>query len=125
MCSGGRILSHIESFLPSKGCKFLFSGYQVEGTLGWRILNTEHKSISVNRRPLTIRANIEQFSMSSHTDLNGLIEMTKSSKKGKLKQVFINHGSNEAMANLKIELERHLDNVEITIPEYKQICNLK
>ena len=125
MCSGGRILSHIESFLPSKGCKFLFSGYQVENTLGWRIINTEHKSISVNRRPLTIRADIEQFSMSSHADLNQLIELTKSSKRGRLKQIYINHGSNEAMDNFKLELERHLENVEVIIPEYKQEFRLK
>lgn len=125
MCSGGRILSHIDSFLPSKGCKFLFSGFQVEGTLGWRILNTEHKTISVNRRPLTIRAEIEQFSFSSHADLNGLIEVAKSSKRGKLKQVFINHGSEDAMINLKSELEKHLNNVEITIPEYKEEFTLK
>ncbi|MGJ0846615.1 MBL fold metallo-hydrolase RNA specificity domain-containing protein [Tissierella praeacuta] len=125
MCSGGRIISHIESFLPSKGCKFLFSGYQVEGTLGWRILNTEHKTISVNRRPLTIRAEIEQFSFSSHADLNGLVEIAKTSKKGKLKQVFINHGSEEAMINLKSELEKHLENVKVTIPEYKEEFNLK
>ena len=119
MCSGGRILSHIESFLPSKGCKFLFSGHQVEGTLGHRIINTPHKSISVNRRPLTIRADIDQFSFSSHADLNGLIEVAKSSKKGMLKRVFINHGDTDAMENLKTELERHLKNVEVTIPRYK------
>lgn len=125
MCSGGRILSHIESFLPSKGCKFLFSGHQVEGTLGHRIINTPHKSISVNRRPLTIRADVEQFSHSSHADLNGLVELTKTSKKDKLKQVFINHGSADAMVNLKGELERHLKNVKITIPEYKEEFILK
>lgn len=125
MCSGGRILSHIESFLPSKGCKFLFSGHQVNGTLGHRIINTPHKSISVNRRPLTIRADIEQFSLSSHADLNGLIELTKTSKRGKLKQVFINHGDNDAMDNLKIELKKHLHNVEITIPKYKEEFRLK
>lgn len=119
MCTGGRILSHIESFLPSKGCRFLFSGYQVEGTLGHKIINTQCKSISVNRRPLTIRADIDQFSFSSHADLNGLIEVAKSSKKGMLKRIFINHGDEDACDNLKTELERHLKNVEVTIPEYK------
>ena len=125
MCAGGRILAHIESFLPSKGCKFLFSGHQVEGTLGHRIINTPHKSISVNRRPLTIRADIEQFSLSSHADMNSLIEMTKTTKRGKLKQVFINHGDEDAMSNLKAELEKHLSNVEITIPKYKEEYKLK
>ena len=124
MCTGGRIISHIDSFLPSKGCRFIFSGYQVEGTLGHKILNTEHKTISVNRRAITMRADIEQFSLSSHADMNGLIEFAKSSKKGKLKQIFINHGSEDAMTNLKVELERHLENVDVIIPKYMEIHKL-
>ena len=117
MCSGGRVLQHLESFLPSKGCKFLFCGYQAEGTLGNKILNTNHKSIAVNRKQLTIRAEIEKMEMSSHADYNQIVEILKTSKKGKLKKVFLNHGDIDASMNLKKEIERNLVGVDVVIPK--------
>lgn len=125
MCNAGRILNHLESFLPSKGCKILFTGYQAEGTLGRRIVDQNQKSISVNRRQVTIRAEIEQMSFSSHADKNQLVEFIKTSQKGKLKKVFLNHGSLEACNSLQDELQGHLKNVEIITPQCGEEFNLK
>lgn len=125
MCTGGRIISHIESFLPSKGCKFLFSGFQVEGSLGNRIITTPYKTISVNRRPLTIRSEIEMMSFSSHADYNQLVELLKTSRKGKLKKVFLNHGDESACENLKREIEQNLKGIEVIIPEYNTGYKIK
>ena len=124
MCSGGRVLQHLESFLPSKGCKFLFCGYQAEGTLGRKILEGKQKSIAVNRKQLIIRAEIEQMEFSSHADYNQLVELLKTSKKGKLKKVFLNHGDIAASTNLKKEIERNLKGINVTIPKYKDTYKL-
>ena len=125
MCTGGRIISHIESFLPSKGCKFLFSGFQVDGSLGHKIINTTHKTISVNRRPLTIRAEIETMNFSSHADYSQIVSLLKTSRKGKLKKVFLNHGDIDACESLKKEIEKNFKNIEVVIPEYNQSYKIK
>ena len=125
MCTGGRIINHIDSFLPSKGCKFLFSGFQVEGSLGHRIINTPHKTISVNRRPLTIRAEIEMMPFSSHSDYRQTIELIRTARQGKLKQIFLNHGDIEACENLKREIERNLKGIKVIIPEYNNAIKIK
>lgn len=124
MCSGGRILYHLQNFLPKKGCKVLFVGYQAEGTLGEKLLNTKHKSISINRQQVIIRADIEKINMSSHADMNQITEYIKSADKKKLKKVILNHGEPEAMKNLQNELYRHLKNVEIILPKYNEKIRL-
>lgn len=124
MCNAGRILNHLVSFLSSKGCKVLFTGYLAEGTLARKIIETKHKSIAVNRNQVTMRAEIEQMSFSSHADMNDLLTLLKTSKRGKLKRVFLNHGSENAKENLRKEIERHLK-VEVEIPQYKETFTLK
>ncbi len=124
MCSGGRVLQHLESFLPSKGCKVLFVGYQAEGTLGRKILEGKQKSVAVNRKQLIIRAEIEQMSFFSHADKNQLVEFLKTSDKNKLKKVFLNHGDEVAISGLKKELDRHLSGVDVVIPEYNKNIKL-
>lgn len=125
MCTAGRIMNHLVSFLSSKNCKILFTGYQAEGTLGRHILETERKSVSVNRKQVVIRAEIEKMDFSSHADMNQLVELLKTSKKGKLKKVFLIHGGDEEQKSLKSELDRHLKNVEVIIPEYNVEYNIK
>jgi len=119
MASNGRILSYLAYHLPDKKCTILFSGYVAQGTIGEKILNQEHKTIAINRSRVTMRANVKQLSFSSHADINGLLDILKSSKRGELKTVFLNHGSEEAKDNLKEEIKRHLK-IDAIIPKYKE-----
>lgn len=125
MLSSGRVLMHLENILKQRNATLIISGYQAESTLGRRLLETEHKSISVNRRQVPIRANILQMNLSSHADKNQLVEYVKSSHRGKLKTIYLNHGSEEACKSLKEELELHLKNVKVIIPKYGEQFNLK
>lgn len=118
MASGGRVLNHLENFLPTKGCKVVFCGYQAEGTLGRKLVEGRQKSVAINRNQTTIRADVESFSMSSHADYNQLTEFLKTSKKGKLKKILLNHGDVAAVENLYKELKRHFKGVNIIKPEY-------
>lgn len=117
MCDAGRIQNHLISFLPSKGCKILFTGYLAEGSLGRRILETKHKTISINRRQVVIRAELEQVSFSGHADVNQMIEFLKTSDKNRLKKIFLNHGDYDASLNLKKEIKKHMK-VDVEIPKY-------
>lgn len=125
MCTGGRILDHLKTFLPSKGCKIIFSGYQVENGLGRKLLDKAQKSVAINRCQTTIRADIDSINLSSHADVNELTEFLKTSKKGKLKKILINHGDIEAVDGLHKELKQHFKGVQIMKPKYNENIGLK
>lgn len=118
MASGGRILNHLESFLPSKGCSVMFCGYQAEGTLGRKLVERKQNSVSINRNQVIIRANVGSFSMSSHADYNQLTEFIKTSKKGKLKKILVNHGETNAADSFRSELNQHFKRTLVIKPEY-------
>ena len=115
MLNNGRVLMHLEDVLRNRGNQIILSGYQAQGTLGRRLLDTECKSISVNKRPIPIRSKIQQINLSSHGDKNQIVEYIKSSKKGLLKTIYINHGEKEACEELKRELDLHFKNVDVII----------
>lgn len=115
MLSNGRVLMHLEDVLKNRGNQIILSGYQAQGTLGRRLLDTECKSISVNKRPIPIRSKIQQINLSSHGDKNQIVEYIKSSKKGLLKTIYINHGEKEACEELKRELDLHFKDIEVII----------
>lgn len=125
MLSSGRVLMHLENILKQRDATLIMSGYQAESTLGRKLLETKHKSISINRRQVPIRANIVQINLSSHADKNMLVEYVKSSLKGKLKTIYLNHGSEEACKILKEELELHLKNVKVIVPKHGEQFDLK
>lgn len=124
MCQGGRILDHLTSFLPSRGCKILFCGYQAEHSLGRRLLEGETKSVAINRNQVIIRADIDRFNLSSHADVNELTDFLKTSKKGKLKKIMINHGDIDATEAMRKELKTHFKTVQIIKPKYNENIGL-
>lgn len=124
MASGGRVLSHLQNFLPMKGCKVIFCGYQAEGTLGKKLVEGNQKTVSINRSRVIIRADIESISMSSHADKNQLVEWLKSSDKNRLKKILVNHGDIDAVNSFQEELKQHFKGVEIIKPEYNKIIKL-
>ena len=125
MASGGRVLDHLETFLPSRGCSICFCGYQAEGTLGRKLIQGEQKSVAINRNQTIIRADVESFSMSSHADYNQLTAFIKeTTKRGKLKKVIINHGEVEAVESFQKHLRQHLSGVSVIKPNYNEIIKL-
>lgn len=125
MLSGGRaVTSHLSKILSQKNSKIIFTGYVCEGSLAEKILTTTHKTISINGRPVTIKAEREMIHFSSHADKNQLVEFIKTSDKERLKKVFIIHGDLKAQESLRKELQHHLKDVEIIIPKYKDVYKL-
>jgi metallo-beta-lactamase family protein len=109
MCTGGRIVDHLEAALEQPENDIFFIGYQVRGTPGYDIIKYGGRTggyVWLNNEKVSVRANTEQLSgYSAHADQNGLLAWVNSmaEKPGKIKLV---HGDDAARQVLGAELER-------------------
>ncbi len=115
MLSGGPIMNYLLKMksLPQRKAIF-FSGYQVEGTPGRKLLETgrfTYMDYDLNFKDFEIK----KFDFSAHTDKNGLINLVKKVNPG---LVLLNHGDEEAEKQLKKELTA-LD-FEVKAPKFGQ-----
>lgn len=116
MCTGGRILAHLENGLEGPENDLFFVGYQARGTTGRDILKYAQKNggyIRINGRKINIRAKVRSLAgYSAHADQNGLLKWVASmpEKPGKIKLV---HGDLEAKRTLKRELEKRGHRVDM------------
>ena len=118
MVNGGRIVSnHISSFLPSKGCMILFTGFQAPTSFGHKILHGKAKTVSINGKQLVKRATVEQLSLSSHADQDGLIEMIKTCNLKKLKTIILHHGDSKSRKVLQDRIKKEFTNIEVVTPQ--------
>src|SRR5437764_15004884 len=68
MATGGRVLHHLEKFLPDPATTVVFVGYQAAGTRGRRLQNGE-KEIKIHGQFVPVRAQVESIgSLSAHAD---------------------------------------------------------
>ena len=84
--------------------KYLFVGYQSEGSLG-RALQEGVKKIKLFGEEIVVRAKIRSLKgTSGHADRNGLIGWLSGFEK-KPKTVFLNHGTEESINDLSRDLK--------------------
>ena len=99
MCSGGRIIEHLENGLEFPENDIFFVGYQSKGTIGRDIQkygNRPDGYVYINGSKVEINAEIHNLSgYSAHADQKGLVEWVNSmsEKPGKIKLV---HGDSQA-----------------------------
>ncbi|MBE5754286.1 MAG: MBL fold metallo-hydrolase [Clostridiales bacterium] len=106
MCEAGRIRHHLKHNLWKKNNTILFVGYQAEGSLGRQLIEGV-KKVTLFGEEITVRANIVSLKGSSgHADKDGLMKWIKGFN-SKPKQIFVNHGENDACEDFKALL---LDN---------------
>ncbi len=92
MCEAGRIRHHLKYNLWRPESTILFVGYQVEGTVGRRLLDGA-KYISLFGEEIRVAARIEKLEgFSGHADREALVEWI-SSIKNKPELVYVNHGA--------------------------------
>ena len=92
MCEAGRIRHHLKYNLWRPESTILFVGYQVEGTVGRRLLDGA-KYISLFGEEIRVSARIEKLEgFSGHADREALVEWL-SSIKNKPELVYVNHGA--------------------------------
>lgn len=107
MCNGGRILQHFKHRLWNEKNALVFVGYQVEGTLGRKIVDGERK-IKVYNEDIIIKAKVLTINgFSAHADQNGLIEWMESFKR--LDRIFLIHGERDKQEIFQQEILERLD----------------
>lgn len=104
MCSGGRIIDHLEEGLSDEKNDVLFVGYQARGTLGRDILKygpRKNGYARINGEKVFINAEVHRLGgYSAHADQRGLVEWVGAmgEKPGSIRLV---HGEREAQEGLK------------------------
>lgn len=107
MCEAGRIRHHLKYNLWRKECTVLFIGYQVEGTLGRRLLDGE-KTVAILGEEINVAAKIDRLDgISAHADKDGLLRWL-GSMKNRPRRVYVNHGDDTACESYAKAVGRRL-----------------
>ena len=110
MLEGGPVLEYFKNIVPDKKNKLLFVSYQVNGTLGRRVLDGA-KQVSMLGRDgkvevVNINCGIERLDgFSGHSDYNQLISFVHRLRP-KLRRVLVNHGERRKSENLSMSIRR-------------------
>ncbi len=101
MCTGGRIVGHLQELLPRPETTLLFVGFQAPGTLGAKIqraaraTSERERSVDVFGETTPVRAKIETLSgLSAHADRRELMRWLTAIPD--VRRVALHHGEVEA-----------------------------
>ena len=120
MMNGGRIIYHLERYLPDQRNTLLIIGYQAYGTLGRKILEG-HKWIPLFTRSVPVRAKIQAIGgFSAHADQKKLLSWIGSAKQ--LKRICLVHGDPDNMRQFALKLKN--SKIPAVIPKYGETINI-
>lgn len=115
MAQGGRILHHIKRYISDFVNQYLIIGYQVEGSLGRRLLNGE-KMIRVHGQNYPVHAKIRAIGgYSAHADQPHLSAWVQHFDPKQLQYLFLNHGEQQQAENLRNIIRPHFPNTNIQV----------
>jgi len=110
MLEGGPVLEYFRNIVPEKKNKLLFVSYQVNGTMGRRVLDGS-KQVSLLGKEgkieiVSINCSVERLDgFSGHSDYNQLISFVHKLRP-KLRRVLVNHGERRKSENLSMSIRR-------------------
>jgi hypothetical protein len=110
MLEGGPVLEYFKNIAPHKQNKILFVSYQVNGTLGRRVLDGSRQVSILGKEGkvevITINCDIERLDgFSGHSDYNQLMSFVQRLRP-KLRRVLVNHGEKKKSENLSASIRR-------------------
>jgi predicted metal-dependent RNase len=110
MLEGGPVLEYFKNIAPDKKNKILFVSYQVNGTLGRRVLDGARQVSMLGKEGkvevVNINCGIERLDgFSGHSDYNQLISFVHKLRP-KLRRVLVNHGERRKSENLSMSIRR-------------------
>lgn len=106
MCEGGRVKYHLMRHLSDANSLILFIGYQVEGTLGRRIINKKDDIILAGQT-IKVKAQVEQIDgFSAHADQEGLLKFIE--KLNELNCVYLIHADKPKLEIFKTKIKEQL-----------------
>ena len=104
MVTGGRVLSYLEHYIGLPETTLIIVGYQAEGTRGRKLLEGATE-IKIHGQYYPVKANVLEIQgLSAHGDQNDLLNWL-SELENKPKKVFLVHGENEPMDELRIKIQ--------------------
>lgn len=102
MCTGGRVLDYLKTFIGRTSTDIVFVGYQAAGTPGRYIQTTDW--VKIDGKPYTVRAKTHTLSgYSAHADQADLIRFVQGIPT-KPKEIRLVHGEETAKAVLNAKL---------------------
>jgi metallo-beta-lactamase family protein len=101
MCTGGRVVGHLQQLLPLQSTTVLFVGYQARGTPGRAIQEAANRraggtrSVRLGQHDVAVRAQVETLSgLSAHADRDELRRWLEAIPG--VQRVALHHGEPEA-----------------------------
>ena len=110
MLEGGPVLEYFRNFAPNPKNKILFVSYQVNGTLGRRVMDGARQVTIMGRdgkvEVVSINCGTEKLEgFSGHSDYNQLMSYVQRLRP-KLRRVLVNHGERRKSQNLSSAINR-------------------
>ena len=110
MLEGGPVLEYFRNIAPGRGNKLLFVSYQVNGTMGRRVLDGARQVTMAGRdgkvEVVNINCSVEKLDgFSGHSDYNQLMSFVQRMRP-KLRRVLVNHGERKKSENLAVSIRR-------------------
>ncbi|MFA5358923.1 MAG: MBL fold metallo-hydrolase [Patescibacteria group bacterium] len=123
MCTGGRIVYHLQRYLGSPQNHLLIIGYQVEGSLGRKLLDGA-KVVEIGTEKIEVKAKVSAIgAYSSHADQPKLLHWVKMMSAPKPKKVFVVHGEEKRRSMLVDGLRQKLG-IDAVMPRYGESFDL-
>jgi len=110
MLEGGPVLEYFRNLAPDQRNKILFVSYQVNGTLGRRVMDGARQVSILGKEGkvevVTINCTTEKLEgFSGHSDYNQLMSYVHRLRP-KLRRVLVNHGEKRKSENLSTSIRR-------------------
>ena len=116
MASGGRVVHHLEKFLPDDRCSVALVGFQAAGTRGRQLLDGA-SSVKIHGQYVRVKAEIcDLTGFSVHADAGELMSWIRTADRPP-STVFVVHGEADASRALRDRIVRELDWNAVT-PEH-------
>ena len=124
MAENGRILHHLKNNIEDNNTIVTIVGFMAAHTLGRKLVEGE-KSVKIFGKKYTVNAEIEKLNaFSAHADYNEIKEWVSGYDLKRLKKIFLVHGENKSLLNLKKEL-LSMDVKSVEIMEYGETYKIK
>lgn len=122
MMEGGRMLHHLSQYISDRRNNILFMGFQVPGTLGYKILNGAF-DFDYYGKKIPVKAVAEQIDgFSAHADQDALLRWLKGFAKPK--KILLSHGDKRVLQKFAIMIKDKLG-FETEIIKYNNPIILK
>ena len=111
MLEGGPVLEYFKNIAPHQNNKLLFVSYQVNGTMGRRVLDGSRQVTMAGKsgkvEVVNVNCAVEKLDgFSGHSDYNQLMAFVQRLRP-KIRRVLVNHGERKKSDNLTINIRRN------------------